>query len=183
MTICVFCASSDDIPARYREIARELGGELARRGIRLVYGGGNNGLMGELARAVRADGGTITGVIPIALKNRGYAYDGVDELIVTDGLRERKAVMEERADGFIGLPGGFGTIEEMLEIVTLRQLEMHEKPIVFLSAYGFYDGLLAQFETGYREQFIAGENRELYAVTDSIRAALEYIMTGGSRRI
>jgi len=174
-SICVFCASSDHIPARYIETARELGRTMVERKTPLVYGGGNNGLMGVLSREIHERGGKITGVIPHGLKELGYAYEGADEIIVTDGLRERKAIMEERADGFIGLPGGFGTIEEMVEIITLRQLRMHSKPIVFLNAGGFYDGLLAQFETGYREGFIPDECRELYLVTGSAGAALDYI--------
>jgi uncharacterized protein (TIGR00730 family) len=175
LSVCVFCASSDLIRPQYSELARELGRKMVARGMRLVYGGGNNGLMGELSREIHERGGKITGVIPLGLKDLGYAYEGADEIIVTDGLRERKAIMEERADGFIGLPGGFGTIEEMVEIITLRQLRMHAKPIVFFNSNGFYDGLLAQFETGYRENFMFEECRNLYLVTDSLDEALDYI--------
>jgi uncharacterized protein (TIGR00730 family) len=179
--VCVFCASSDWIPRFYLDIARELGEKMVDRGMRLVYGGGNNGLMGVLSQAVHERGGYITGVIPLGLKDLGYAYEGADEIIVTDGLRDRKAIMEERADGFIGLPGGFGTIEEMVEIITLRQLRMHAKPIVFLNCNGFYNGLLEQFETGYREQFISDECRNLYLVAGSIDAALDYIRENTGR--
>jgi cytokinin riboside 5'-monophosphate phosphoribohydrolase len=175
ISVCVFCASSDHVPETYSEAARDLGREMAARGIRLVYGGGNNGLMGVLAEEMHRLGGTITGVIPLALKDMGYAFDRADEIVVTDGLRERKAIMEERADGFIGLPGGFGTIEEMLEIITLRQLGLHGKPIVFLDIGGFFGNLLAQFERGYREQFIPEECRALYSVTDSVTEALDAI--------
>ncbi len=116
-SVCVFCASSDEVPLVYREAAQTLGRCMAARGMPLVYGGGNNGLMGVLAKEMHECGGRISGVIPAALKDRGYAYEHSDEIIVTDGLRERKAVMEERADGFLGLPGGFGTLEEMIEII------------------------------------------------------------------
>ncbi|MFA6472684.1 MAG: TIGR00730 family Rossman fold protein, partial [Candidatus Latescibacterota bacterium] len=123
-------------------------------------------------------GGKITGVIPLTLKELGYAYEQADQIIVTDGLRERKAVMEERADGFLGLPGGYGTLEEMIEIITLKQLNMHTKPIVFLNINSFFNGLLNQFETGYREGFISDECRRLYLVTDSIEEALEHLKKG-----
>lgn len=178
LTVCVFCASSNDIPRRYEDVARDLGRGMHARKMRLVYGGGKNGLMGILSREIHGIGGRITGVIPLELKNLGYAYEEVDESIVTDGLRDRKAIMEERADGFVGLPGGFGTIEEMVEIVTLRQLGLHKKPIVFMNVDGFYDGLLAQFERGYRERFISENSRELYMVTDIVEEALDYIEAG-----
>jgi hypothetical protein len=177
-TVCVFCASSDTAPERYSEAARILGREMAARGMNLVYGGGNNGLMGVLAEELHRSGGRITGVIPLALKDLGYAYEKADEIIVTDGLRERKAIMEERADGFIGLPGGFGTLEEMLEIITLKQLGMHAKPIVFLNVGGFFERLLDQFERGYRERFVPEDCRTLYTVTGDVSRALDVI--GGS---
>ena len=175
LSVCVFCASSDVVPVVYRDAARMLGRNMVERGMSLVYGGGNNGLMGVLARAIHECGGRITGVIPLALKDRGYAYEHADEIIVTDGLRERKAVMEERADGFLGLPGGFGTLEEMIEIITLKQLNMHTKPIVFLNINSFFNGLLNQFETGYREGFISDECRSLYLVTGTIEEALDHL--------
>jgi cytokinin riboside 5'-monophosphate phosphoribohydrolase len=175
LSVCVFCASSETVPEAYRETARILGREMAARGIRLVYGGGNNGLMGVLAEEIHRCGGFITGVIPLALRDLGYAYAQADEIIVTDGLRERKAVMEERAGGFIGLPGGFGTLEEMMEIITLRQLGMHDKPVVFLNTGGFFTDLLGQFERGYREGFIPEECRSLYAVEEDITRALDRI--------
>lgn len=173
--VCVFCASSDNVSEKYMDIARELGRALAARGWELVYGGGNNGLMGVLASEMHLMGGRITGVIPAALKDRGWAYAGVDEIVVTDGLRERKAIMEARADAFIGLPGGFGTLEEMLEIITLRQLGMHDKPIVFLNADDFFGGLFAQFEKGYRERFIAVECKKLFHIAYSVTEALDCI--------
>ncbi|MFC1693895.1 TIGR00730 family Rossman fold protein [Candidatus Latescibacterota bacterium] len=175
LSVCVFCASSDHLPNMYIEPVRKLGREMVKRGITLVYGGGNNGLMGILSKTIYEGGGYIIGVIPRRLKELGYAFDGADEMIVTDGMRERKAIMEEHADGFIGLPGGFGTLEEMLEIVTLKQLDMLNKPIVFLNINGFFDGLLAQFETGYSEHFIDETCRGLYRVTESVKEALDEV--------
>ena len=175
LSVCVFCASSDFISKMYGSAARDLGAGMVSRGMALVYGGGNNGLMGILSESVHTGGGRVIGVIPRRLKDLGFAYKDADEMLVTDGMRERKAIMEERADGFIGLPGGFGTLEEMLEIVTLKQLEMHDKPIVFLNVNGYFDGLLLQFERGYKELFIGEEFRRLYYVTDSVGDGLDYI--------
>jgi cytokinin riboside 5'-monophosphate phosphoribohydrolase len=175
LSICVFCASSDNVPEIYCNIARKLGRTMVEMGMFLVYGGGNNGLMGILSKEIHDHGGRITGVIPLSLKDLGYAYEQADEIVVTDGLRERKAVMEERAEGFIGLPGGYGTLEEMIEIITLKQLCLHNKPIVFLNINHFFDGLLSQFETGYKEGFISEQYRGLYLVTDRIEEALNYI--------
>jgi len=175
LSICVFCASSDSIDGVYRDAAKDLARELAAHGMTLVYGGGNNGLMGVLSGEMHESGGTLVGVIPRRLVELGFAFDRADEMIVTDGMRERKAIMEERADGFIGLPGGFGTLEEMLEILTLRQLGMLDKPIVFLDVNDFFRGLLVQFETAYRERFVSDECRGLYFVTGSVGEAVGYI--------
>lgn len=182
IAVCVFCASSDHIDGDYSETAFELATAMAGRGMTLVYGGGNNGLMGTISVRMHEQGGYIVGVIPEHLKDLGYAYCDVDEMIVTDGMRERKAMMEERADGFIGLPGGFGTMEELLEIVTLKQLRMLDKPIVFLNVNGYYDGLIGQFERGVRERFIPESNMGLFFVTDSVGEALDYIARENAKR-
>ncbi|HYY78109.1 MAG TPA: TIGR00730 family Rossman fold protein, partial [Actinomycetes bacterium] len=131
--ICVYCASADGLPEGYRRMARELGAELGRRGHRLVYGGGRAGLMGELAVAVQRHGGAVTGVIPRSLVEREVAFRQADELVVTTTLRERKAEMDARADAFVALPGGFGTLEELVEMVSLRQLRLHDRPVVLLN--------------------------------------------------
>ena len=173
--ICVFCASSDHIAEHYYQTAQALGEMMASRDMTLIYGGGNNGLMGYLSAAMFDKGGKIVGVITRGLKELGYAYEDADEMIVTDGMRERKAIMESRADGFIGLPGGFGTLEELLEIITLKQLGFHEKPIVILNINGFFDNLLRQFETGFTENFVDDSCRELYYVAEDVEDAVEYI--------
>lgn len=185
LSVCVFCASSDDVPDIYMDSARKLGVEIAARGMRLIYGGGNNGLMGVLSESVHVSGGDVIGVITGDLKGLGYAYKDADEMIIAVDMRDRKAIMEQRADGFIGLAGGFGTLEEMLEIITLKQLEtifgkemvrsIHNKPIVLLNTGDFFSGLLCQFEKAYKENFIREECRELYHVTSSVKNALEYI--------
>jgi uncharacterized protein (TIGR00730 family) len=131
--------------------------------------------MGTLAEAVHAAGGTVIGIIPQALLDREVAYLHADELIVTTTLRERKRLMDERADAFIALPGGFGTLEELLEITTLRQLAYHDKPIVIVNAGGYFDQLLAQFERIFAESFAHDRHRDLYRVVDSSEAALELL--------
>lgn len=137
--ICVYCASSTAIPARYLTLAAEVGAELARRGHSLVSGGGRVSMMGALAVAARRGGARTVGVIPAALMGYEVADEDADELVVTRDMRERKGVMEERADAFLALPGGLGTLEELLEVWTSRSLAMHDKPVVVLDPDGVFD--------------------------------------------
>src|SRR5579859_4839874 len=133
MRVCVFCSSSNTIAPVYAEAARVLGSGLAERSWPLVYGGGSAGLMGEVARAVHAGGGRVIGVIPQTLLDLEVGYLAADELIVTTTMRERKALMDVRADAFVALPGGFGTLEELLEILTLKQLRWHDRPVFIVN--------------------------------------------------
>ena len=176
-TICVYSSSSDAVAAEYVRAAVELGRLIGERGMELVYGGANVGLMGTLARAAKNAGGRVTGVIPRAIAARGLAFGDADELVLTDTLRERKAVMEERAGTFIALPGGFGTLEETLEAITLKQLGIHDKPVVFVNTAGFYDGLLGLFERFYELDFAKAESRSLYHVAPGPEEAMAYIET------
>jgi uncharacterized protein (TIGR00730 family) len=139
--LCVYCGSSPGVDPRYREAARALGGGLAARGIELVYGGGRNGLMGLVADAVLAGGGKVTGVIPLHLQNRELAHVGLSELLVVDSMHERKRVMAERADAFAVLPGGIGTLDETVEILSWRQLGLHDKPIYVVDIAGYWSPL------------------------------------------
>lgn len=173
LSVCVFCASADGLPEVYLDAARRLGAELARRGHRLVYGGGNVGLMGEVARAVHAGGGKIFGAIPRSLVDRELAYGPADELLVTETLRERKAAMDARADAFIALPGGFGTLEELLEVVTLRQLGLHDRPIVLLNVAGYWDPFLALVRSLLEQGFAPRGEGELFEVADTAEKALD----------
>ena len=176
--VCVFCGSASGLPEVHRRAARELGGEIARRGHRLVYGGGNVGLMGEVARSVHQHGGTVFGAIPRALVDRELAYGPADELVVTDTLRERKAEMDARADAFVALPGGFGTLEELLEVLTLRQLRLHDRPIVVLNVAGYYDPFLAMVGAMVGQGFAPlGEGR-LFRVATSAREAIDLAEAG-----
>jgi hypothetical protein len=173
--ICVFCSSSDGIGRHFFAVATELGSKMAKRGQVLYYGGASVGLMGAVARAVHANGGSVVGVLPEGLRLKEIAYEDADELVITKDLRDRKAILQERADAFIALPGGFGTLEEAVELLTLKQLGFHQKPIVFLNAAGFYDPLIHVFEHMYRERFARESNRELYEIATTVDEALALI--------
>ena len=175
MNMCVYCASSDTIDGVYFDAAQQLGTAIAQRGWRLIYGGGSVGLMGAVARSVHAHGGHVVGVIPQALLDREVGYLDADELIVTATMRERKRIMEERADAFVTLPGGFGTLEELLEIMTLRQLGYHDKPIVIINAADYFGPLLEQFERIFGAGFTDERNRRLIAVMDTVDQAVAFL--------
>jgi uncharacterized protein (TIGR00730 family) len=173
--ICVFCASSDAVAPCYFEAAAELGAEIARREHNLVYGGTSVGLMRAVAHAVHAQGGHVIGIIPEAIRDMGISYEAADELIITRTMGERKAAMHARSEAFVVLPGGFGTLEEFHEILTLRQLKYHEKAIVLLNVNAFFDPLLELFAHLYTERFARAEHQALYHVAATAAAALEYI--------
>ena len=162
--LCVYCASSDRIDPRYFAAAEALGVEIVAHGWGLVYGGGKTGLMGAVARAVKTRGGTVVGIIPEFMKARELAYEGADEMISVVTMRERKQLMEERATAFVTLPGGFGTLEEIMEILTLRQLDVVRKPCVFLNTAGFYDDLLRLFDRMLADKFFKPSNLDLFRV-------------------
>ena len=174
-SVTIFCGSSDAVDRKYFAVARELGEKLARRRWRLVYGGGRVGLMGVLSRAVLAEGGHVTGVIPKALLDLGVGEKNVSELVVTDGLRDRKAIMDERGDAFVALPGGLGTLEEILEVMTLKQLGYHTKPIAVLDLEGYFDPLWTQIQHGIDERFIKAEYLDLWYPAPDVDALLRYL--------
>jgi len=172
-SICVYCSSSNAIADTYPPVAEHLGRDIARRGHTLVYGGGAVGLMGVLAHAAHEAGGEVVGVIPSKLQDReGIAYDA-DELIVTETMRERKGLMYDRADAFVMLPGGYGTLEEFMEVLTLKQLGYHECPIVILNVDGFFDPLLSFFEELREGRFAREAVTDLAHVVASPEAALD----------
>lgn len=173
--ICVYSSSSTVIDKVYFEVARKLGTAMARNGYGLIFGGGTVGLMGETAKGIHQEGGQVVGVIPEVLNKPGIVYSECDELVVTQTLRQRKAIMDERSAGFIALPGGFGTLEELLEIITLKQLGYHNKPIVILNIQGFYDGLIDIFEKIIELKFAKNDCRQLYFVTEAVEETLAYI--------
>jgi uncharacterized protein (TIGR00730 family) len=159
--ICVFCGSSFGARPAYREAAVEVGTTLARKGLGLVYGGGNIGLMGALADATLAAGGEAIGVIPRALVAKEVAHRGLTELRVVETMHERKALMASLADAFLALPGGYGTLEEFIEAVTWSQLGIHRKPCGLLNVEGYFDPLLEFFDRAVAERFFRPENRAL----------------------
>lgn len=174
-TICVFSSSSSAVDSTYFDISIELGEKLGREGFDLIFGGADVGLMGIVARTAQNNGAKVTGVIPKSLVEKKIAYQEADELIISNNLRDRKEIIESKSDAFIALPGGFGTMEEIIEILTLKQLQFHSKPIVFINTNNYYDNLMAQFETGYRENFAKKEYKELYHVSRSAENAIQYI--------
>jgi cytokinin riboside 5'-monophosphate phosphoribohydrolase len=186
LSICVFCASASGLDEVYLESARLLGKEIAGRGHRLVYGGGNVGLMREVASSVHDEGGEVFGAIPRSLVERELAYGPADELVVTETLRERKAEMDNRADAFVALPGGFGTMEELLEVLTLRQLNLHDRPIVLVNVNGFWDPFLAMVREMTAQGFAREGEGSLFAVATTAEEAIDLAEAGagedGQRR-
>lgn len=175
MNICVFCSSSNSVGENFFKEARNLGKAIGESKNNLVYGGTNVGLMNEVAVAVNAAGGKVIGVVPKLIEQYGIAADFLDELIITPDMAERKKLLRDRSDAFIALPGGFGTLEEILEVITLKQLGYHNLPIVFINTNGFYDYLKDQFETAYQENFAKPDYRELYRFEDNYKDALASI--------
>jgi uncharacterized protein (TIGR00730 family) len=174
-SICVYCSSASPTAPWLASAVREFGAGLAGRGWRLVYGGASVGAMGELADAVLDAGGQVLGVIPKALVGREVAHAGLSELRVVDTMHERKAAMFANGDALVAFPGGFGTMEEIFEMITWKQLGIHNKPIVLVNLSGYFDPLLAQFERGIAEGLIRPEHRILYAVADSVARAFTYV--------
>jgi uncharacterized protein (TIGR00730 family) len=173
--LCVYCGSSVGARPSYAEAARRVGDALGRRGLGLVYGGGRVGLMGIVADAVLAAGGTVVGVIPVPLALEEIAHETLTELHVVPGMHERKALMAERASGFLTLPGGVGTYEEFFEILTWAALGLHAKPMGLLNVDGYFDPLLRLLDHAVAEGFVRAEHLELLQVSsdpEALAAAL-----------
>src|SRR5580698_4169367 len=159
--VAVFCASADGADPIYCAAAAELGRALAQRGIGVVYGGAKVGLMQAVAEAALAEGGRVIGVIPTVLVDLEVAHDGLTELHITDTMHTRKALIGERSDAFIALPGGFGTFEELFEVLAWQTLKIHAKPVVLLNVGGFYDGLLVFLDYCVEQGMLKAKNREI----------------------
>lgn len=173
--ICVFCSSSDYLADKYYEVAKDLGKAIGTSGHNIVYGGTSVGLMHASAFATKESGGKVIGVIPELIQSKGIASDYADELIITRDMKERKEVIREKSDAFIALPGSFGTLEEIMEVITLKQLGCHSKAIVFVDVDGFYLALKAQFDMQYQEKFANESFRKMYVFVDTVAEALDYI--------
>lgn len=171
--ICVYCGSSNHVDPVYFEAARTVGHLLADRGIGLVYGGGHVGLMGTIADAVLERGGEVIGVIPRKLQDLELAHTGCTELYVVDGMQPRKLIMSQLADGFITLPGGYGTLEELFETITGAQLNDHHKPVGLLTVGDYWDPLLAWLDGAVAARFVRPMHRDLLIADSSPEALLE----------
>lgn len=174
-SVCVYSASSTQIDPVYFEAAQELGALMAARGIRLINGAGGIGLMSAIADAVLSAGGEVTGVIPRFMVEQGWHHRGLTELIEVDGMHRRKQLMAELSDGVIALPGGCGTLEELLEIITWKQLGLYLNPIVILNIKGYYDALLAQLEHAIDERFMRTLHADIWHVAHTPAEALELL--------
>lgn len=171
--LCLFCGARSGHDRAFDPVVREVAQAIVRAGYGIVYGGGRVGLMGTLADAALADGGEVIGVIPEALERAEIAHTGITQLHVVSSMHERKALMAELSDGFIALPGGVGTMDEFCEILTWRQLGIHDKPIGLLNVNGFYDNLLALFDSMLEQGFLADPTRKLFVVEPTIGELLE----------
>jgi len=180
--IAVFCASANGAKPEYLEAARELGRAIAERNYGLVYGGATVGAMGAIADAALAAGGEVMGVIPDVIMDLEIGHQGLTELHVVRTMHERKALAASRADAFIALPGGYGTLDEFIEIVTWAKLRIHAKPCVLVNLGGYYDGLLEFHDTSVREGFIKPKDRALVLVARDVSEALQIVEHDWSRR-
>ena len=167
MKVCVFAASSSRIDGEYSQAASNLGILLAREQIEVIFGGGGIGLMGILADAVLKEGGRITGVIPEFMKNEGWGHNSLSEMIVTEGMSERKKKMFEIADAVVALPGGIGTLEELTETITLKQLGLFRGPVIILNISGFYNHLIKFLEHMMETRFMRYEHKRIWEIVDT----------------
>jgi uncharacterized protein (TIGR00730 family) len=170
--ICVFTGSSSGVRPEYAEAALSLGRLLADRGLGLVYGGASVGLMATVANAVLQHGGHVTGVIPEALVARDVAHTGLSDLRVVTSMHERKALMVEMSSGFIAMPGGLGTLDELFEILTWAQLGIHQKPCGLLNIAGYYDHMVSFLDHAVEQQFVKGAHRSMLQIADNAEALL-----------
>ncbi|MBQ7966816.1 MAG: TIGR00730 family Rossman fold protein [Bacteroidaceae bacterium] len=176
-SVCVYCASSTQIDDKYFRAAEELGHLIAGHGLTLITGAGKLGLMNTIENAALEAGGKVTGVIPSFMVREGWHHEGLTELIETPSMHERKQTMANLSDGIIALPGGCGTMEELLEIITWKQLGLYVNPIVILNVDGFYDALLAQLEKAVEENFMRTIHADIWKVASTPVEAMELLLS------
>ena len=181
-SVCVYASGSHALDDVYIKEAETLGRLIAQYGFALVFGGGTHGLMGAAARGAAQMGGRVIGGAPEMMNVKALLFDGCSEMHITSGMRERKALMESKADAFIALPGGYGTLEELLEIITLRQLGVHHKPIAAINTNGFYSGLAAQFDETVRQGFAKQDAMSVYRICADAQEAMDYIASKDASR-
>lgn len=183
MDICIFGGASPQTEQGFLDLGYETGQAIARAGHRLVFGGGANGMMGAAANGALSCGGAVTGILPRFLFDREPPHPGVTDMRVVETMHERKALMYDNAAAFIALPGGFGTLEETLEIITWRQLSLHNKPIVFLGDHGFWAGIEGTFDAMFRSGFLSPRDRTLACFARSAEQALAAVSQAGSQGV
>ena len=176
-SVCVYCASSTQIDAKYFSAAEELGRLIAQKGLRLITGAGNQGLMNAIEEGALAAGGKVTGIIPTFMMEEGWHHTGLTELIETRTIHERKEMMAKLSDGVIALPGGCGTLEELLEIITWKQLGLYLNPIIILNIDGYYDHLLAQLRQAIDENFMRAIHGDIWKVATTPDEAIDLLFT------
>ena len=175
--ICVYCSSSNYLDEKFYVVSQELGEKIALNGFNMVYGGTTVGMMGVVANNALKNGAEVLGVIPERIADFGLKHPELAKVIVTKDMRERKATMEKFADVFISMPGGFGTFEEVFEILVAKQLGYHDKPIIFLNFDGYYDNMIKMFDTVYENKFAKEEMKNLYFIANTVDEIFEYIKT------
>lgn len=173
-TLCVYCGSSDGNDPEIRNIASELGKMLANQGVGLVYGGSSLGIMGILANAVMENGGTVTGVIPSGLFKKEVAHQGITRLITVRNMHERKSTMADLADAFLALPGGFGTLEELFEIITWNQIGIISKPVTLFNFKGFYTPLIRMIDQASESGFIRDKNKTILNIAETLDQCIRF---------
>jgi uncharacterized protein (TIGR00730 family) len=176
-SLCVYCGSSSEVRKSHRDAAHDLGEALAKAGIRLVFGGGRVGLMGIVADAALDNGGEVIGIIPKFLEQREVGHSACDELIVTENMHDRKLKMASLSDAFAILPGGMGTLDETFEILTWKQLELHDKPIIVVDVEGYWKPLASLIEMQISENYVRSEYRDLFSVVQTAAEVLPTIQS------
>ena len=175
LNICVYCGSRIPSEDKFRELAEQIGFRIAGNNWGLVYGGGKVGMMGVIADSALKKNGNVIGIIPTALKRAEVVHTGVSEIIETPDMHTRKALMEKKSSAFIVLPGGFGTLDEFFELLTWRQLGIHNKPIILINAFGYFDGLSSFVNTAIDHDFVRSNNRELFSIVSNVEEAFSVL--------
>lgn len=174
-SLCVFCGASNAVDKKYMDVGAEFGKILAQNDITLVYGGGDCGVMGAVANSVMQNQGHVTGVFPVSLRNLENEHKSLTEIIIVNTMHERKQLMFERSDAFIVFPGGFGTMDEMFEIITWKQLQIHNKPIIIFNYHGYWDPLVALMKNIIEQRFAKAEVSTFYHVVTELEEILPII--------
>ncbi len=173
-TICVYCSSSNHLDKKFYDIASALGEKIATEGFNLVYGGSNVGCMGVVSTSAAKHGAYVTGIMPKVFENCGIINENISKNIITEDMNDRKIQMENLADFFVALPGSFGTMDEIFQVIVTKQLSYHKKGIVFLNVDGFYDPLFAMFENFYKFGFASEQNKELFHIATTVDEVIVY---------